>query len=64
MSMLKTMISLSIFVNNKIFIINQIHSFKDNKKLIEKFIKLKIKKMFKLENSKGKNCESPKNWLN
>ena len=41
--MLKTTISLQIFVANNIFIVNEINDIEDNNKLIEKFVKQKLK---------------------
>ena len=34
------------FIANKIFVVNKISSIKDDNKLIEKFIKPKIRKLF------------------
>ena len=48
-----------ILIISKIFIINKVNNIKNSNNLIEKSIKLKIEKLFKL-----KNCLSPKIWLN
>ena len=52
--MLKTIILSQVFIANKMFIANKIGSVENSDELIEKFVKLKIKKLFKLKNLKDK----------
>ena len=47
MSILEIILILQVFVANKIYIVNEISNIEGDNKLIEKFIELKIKKLFK-----------------